>query len=171
MRVALATDAWAPQINGVVRSLTETAAALGPLGHSVEFITPEGLPSWPLPTYPDIRLAIGAGAAVAERLDRLAPDALHIATEGPIGHAARRWAMAGACPSPPAITPAIPNMCGPARPSGGVDLCLAAPLPRAGLAHPGADRDHAARARLLGLPEPVGLVARRRFTAVPAAGP
>ncbi|MBX9992641.1 glycosyltransferase family 4 protein [Phreatobacter oligotrophus] len=98
MRVALATDAWAPQINGVVRSLTETAAALGPLGHSVEFITPEGLPSWPLPTYPDIRLAIGAGAAVAERLDRLAPDALHIATEGPIGHAARRWAMARRLP-------------------------------------------------------------------------
>lgn len=98
MRVALATDAWAPQINGVVRSLTETAAALGPLGHRVDFVTPEGLPSWPLPTYPDIRLAIGAGAAVAERLDRLAPDALHIATEGPIGHAARRWAMARRLP-------------------------------------------------------------------------
>ncbi|MCZ8315320.1 glycosyltransferase family 1 protein [Phreatobacter sp.] len=98
MRVALATDAWAPQINGVVRSLTETAAALGPLGYAVDFITPEGLPSWPLPTYPDIRLAIGAGSAVAERLDRLAPDALHIATEGPIGHAARRWALARRLP-------------------------------------------------------------------------
>ncbi len=115
MRIALATDAWAPQINGVVRSLTETAAALRPLGHHVEFVTPEGLPSWPLPTYPDIRLAIGAGTAVAERLDRIAPDALHIATEGrsAMRRGAGRWR--GGCLSPPATTPAIPNMCGRGR--------------------------------------------------------
>jgi hypothetical protein len=88
MRLAIATDAWAPQVNGVVRSLQETAKALGAQGVAVDFVTPEGLASWPLPTYPDIRLAIGAGPAVAARLEAMRPEALHIATEGPIGHAA-----------------------------------------------------------------------------------
>ncbi len=98
MRLAIATDAWAPQVNGVVRSLTETARALEGQGMAVDFVTPEGLPSWPLPTYPDIRLAIGAGAAIPVRLDALRPDALHIATEGTIGHAARRWALSRGLP-------------------------------------------------------------------------
>ena len=98
MRLAIATDAWAPQVNGVVRSLTETAGALAGLGVTAAFVTPEGLPTWPLPTYPDIRLAIGAGPAIAARLDALAPQALHIATEGPVGHAARRWALARGLP-------------------------------------------------------------------------
>ncbi len=94
MRLAIATDAWTPQVNGVVRSLKETAAALTGLGIDACFVTPEGLPTWPMPTYPDIRLAFGAGSAIAARLDALAPAALHIATEGPVGHAARRWALA-----------------------------------------------------------------------------
>ncbi|MGU9981748.1 glycosyltransferase family 4 protein [Phreatobacter sp. HK31-P] len=98
MRLAIATDAWAPQVNGVVRSLQETARALGGQGIAVDFVTPEGLASWPLPTYPDIRLAIGAGPAVAARLEVLRPEALHIATEGPIGHAARRWALSRGLP-------------------------------------------------------------------------
>ena len=98
MRLAIATDAWAPQVNGVVRSLQETAKALGAQGVAVDFVTPEGLASWPLPTYPDIRLAIGAGPAVAARLEAMRPEALHIATEGPIGHAARRWALSRGLP-------------------------------------------------------------------------
>lgn len=98
MRLAIATDAWAPQVNGVVRSLTETAKSLANHGIAVDFVTPEGLPSWPLPTYPDIRLAIGAGAAIPARLDALRPDALHIATEGTVGHAARRWALSRGLP-------------------------------------------------------------------------
>lgn len=98
MRLAIATDAWDPQVNGVVRSLKETAAVLPALGIEPHFVTPEGLPSLPLPTYPDIRVAIGAGPAVAERLDRLAPQAVHIATEGTIGHAARRWCLARGLP-------------------------------------------------------------------------
>jgi glycosyltransferase involved in cell wall biosynthesis len=68
------------------------------LGIDPHFVTPEGLPSLPLPTYPDIRVAIGAGPAVAARLDRLAPEAVHIATEGTIGHAARRWCLARGLP-------------------------------------------------------------------------
>lgn len=98
MRLAIATDAWTPQVNGVVRSLKETAAALPRLGIEPHFVTPEGLPSLPLPTYPDIRVAIGAGPAVAGRLETLAPDAVHIATEGTIGHAARRWCLARGLP-------------------------------------------------------------------------
>ena len=93
MRLAIATDAWSPQINGVVRSLQETAAALPQFGIAAHFVTAEGLPSLPLPTYPDIRLAIMAGSAVARRLDEIAPHAVHIATEGTIGHAVRRWCL------------------------------------------------------------------------------
>jgi len=98
MRVAIATDAWVPQVNGVVRSLQETAKALAVQGVPVDFVTPEGLASWPLPTYPDIRLALGAGPAVTARLEALQPEALHIATEGPVGHAARRWALSRGLP-------------------------------------------------------------------------
>lgn len=91
MRLAIATDAWEPQINGVVRSLRETALRLPALGIEPRFVTPEGLATLPMPTYPDIRLAVGAGSAIAARLDALAPRAVHIATEGPVGLAARRW--------------------------------------------------------------------------------
>lgn len=93
MRLAIATDAWSPQINGVVRTLTETAACLPRLGIEPHFITPEGLPSLPLPTYPDIRLALVPARFVAERLAAIAPEAVHVATEGPVGHAVRRWCL------------------------------------------------------------------------------
>jgi glycosyltransferase involved in cell wall biosynthesis len=98
LRLAIATDAWEPQINGVVRSLTETARRLPALGIDPHFITAEGLATVPLPTYPDIRLAIGAGRAIADRLAALAPAAVHIATEGPVGLAARRWCLARGLP-------------------------------------------------------------------------
>ncbi|WP_439574355.1 glycosyltransferase family 4 protein [Phreatobacter sp.] len=98
MRLAIATDAWEPQINGVVRSLGETARRLPALGIDPHFVTPQGLATLPLPTYPDIRLAIGAGAAIAARLDELSPEAVHIATEGPVGLAARRWCRSRGLP-------------------------------------------------------------------------
>ncbi len=91
MRIALATDAWAPQVNGVVRTLTTTVARLRARGHDVATITPDLFRTVACPSYPEIRLAIGCGAAVARRLDALDADAVHIATEGPIGWAARRW--------------------------------------------------------------------------------
>jgi glycosyltransferase involved in cell wall biosynthesis len=93
MRLAIATDAWSPQINGVVRTLTETASVLPDLGIEPHFITPEGLPSLPLPTYPDIRLALVPQRHIALRLADIAPEAVHIATEGPVGHAVRRWCL------------------------------------------------------------------------------
>lgn len=98
MRLAIATDAWSPQINGVVRTLTETAAVLPKLGIEPHFITPEGLPSLPLPTYPDIRLALVGGRDIAQRMAAIGPEAVHVATEGPIGHAVRRWCLQNRVP-------------------------------------------------------------------------
>lgn len=89
MRIAIATDAWAPQTNGVVTTLRATERELAARGHDVSLLTPEGLASVPCPTYPEVRLALWAGRHAADWLERVAPDALHIATEGPIGLAVR----------------------------------------------------------------------------------
>lgn len=93
MRVLVATDAWHPQVNGVVRTLTSLARSAAKLGVSVEFLTPDGFPSAPLPTYPDLRLALPTRREIAHRIDRAAPDAIHIATEGPIGHFVRAYCI------------------------------------------------------------------------------
>jgi glycosyltransferase involved in cell wall biosynthesis len=92
MKVAIVTDAWRPQTNGVVTTLTRTAECLVGLGHDVTMMTPEGLPTIPCPTYPEIRLALFQGRRVAAWLERERPDALHVATEGPLGLAARNAA-------------------------------------------------------------------------------
>jgi glycosyltransferase involved in cell wall biosynthesis len=93
VRIALVSDAWSPQVNGVVRTLTTTVQALRDTGHVVETITPDAFPTIPCPTYPEIRLALMPGASVRRRLEAFAPDAVHIATEGPLGWAARRWCL------------------------------------------------------------------------------
>ncbi len=89
MRVLIVSDAWAPQVNGVVRTLEATAATLRGWGHAVEVIGPAGFRGLPVPTEPSLRLALAPGRALARRVDAFAPDALHIATEGPLGWAAR----------------------------------------------------------------------------------
>jgi glycosyltransferase involved in cell wall biosynthesis len=91
--IAIITDAWHPQTNGVVRTLSTTCEVLRRWGHAVTVISPEGYPSIPAPTYPEIRLALTAPGAVGRRLARIAPDAVHIATEGPLGFAARRYCL------------------------------------------------------------------------------
>lgn len=91
MRVLIATDAWHPQVNGVVRTLTSLAEAAKPLGVEIEFLTPDGFPSLPLPTYPGLRIALPNRREIARRIEAAAPEALHIATEGPIGWAARAY--------------------------------------------------------------------------------
>jgi glycosyltransferase involved in cell wall biosynthesis len=93
MRVLIATDAWYPQVNGVVHTLVSVGQALERMGVEVSFLTPEGIPSIPLPTYPDIRLALPSARAIARRIDAVAPDVIHIATEGPIGHLVRRYCL------------------------------------------------------------------------------
>lgn len=89
MRLLVATDAWDPQVNGVVRSLQETARALEGLGVATEFLTPERFRTVPLPSYPEIRLALATSREVARILARGRVDSIHIATEGPIGIATR----------------------------------------------------------------------------------
>ena len=93
MRIALATDAWSPQTNGVVRTLSVTVAELERAGHVVEVVHPGGFRTVPCPTYQEIRLALFPYRELARRLDRFAPDAVHVATEGPLGMAARRWCL------------------------------------------------------------------------------
>ena len=90
MRILVATDAWEPQVNGVVRTLTRTVAECRAMGHQVEVVSPDQFKTFPLPTYPEIKLAMGAYEPVQERFKSFEPEAIHIATEGPIGLAARR---------------------------------------------------------------------------------
>ncbi|MGC1955690.1 MAG: glycosyltransferase, partial [Gammaproteobacteria bacterium] len=89
MRIAIATDAWHPQINGVVTTLSRTRAELGRLGHEVLMITPAEFFTIACPTYPEIRLALKPRRRVRKKLKEFSPDAVHIATEGPIGIATR----------------------------------------------------------------------------------
>lgn len=90
LRIAIVTDAWRPQVNGVVRTLTETKRELEAAGHTVELIAPERFTTFPCPTYPEIRLSLAGAGKVGALLDAFAPDAVHIATEGPLGWAARK---------------------------------------------------------------------------------
>ncbi|MBB1161371.1 glycosyltransferase family 4 protein [Aquariibacter albus] len=93
MHLVLVSDAWAPQVNGVVITLVELVQRLRALGHRVTVIEPGDFRTFACPGYPEIRLAWRAGRALRERLDALRPDALHLATEGPLGWAARRHAL------------------------------------------------------------------------------
>lgn len=98
MRIAIVTDAWAPQTNGVVTTLAATARELGRLGHSVRVLSPERLTCLPCPSYPEIRLAIWPGPYLARHLKAFRPHAIHIATEGPLGIAARRYCRSRGVP-------------------------------------------------------------------------
>jgi len=91
MRVLVATDAWRPQVNGVVRTLNSLARAAAKLGVTIEFLSPDGFPSLPVPTYPGLRLALPSRRKIAARIEATRPDAIHIATEGPIGFAVRAY--------------------------------------------------------------------------------
>ncbi|HLX24978.1 MAG TPA: glycosyltransferase family 1 protein [Usitatibacter sp.] len=87
------TDAWAPQVNGVVVTLSNTVRWLERWGHQVHVLSPQGFRTFPMPTYPEIPLAILPGAKVAQRIREFSPDAIHIATEGPLGGAARSYCV------------------------------------------------------------------------------
>jgi glycosyltransferase involved in cell wall biosynthesis len=93
MHVLVATDAWRPQVNGVVRTLEAIGRHAPALGARISFLTPEGLPSLPLPGYAEIRLALISARRIAQQIEALQPDAIHIATEGTIGHAVRRYCL------------------------------------------------------------------------------
>lgn len=91
MRILVATDAWHPQVNGVVRTLTSLARSAAALGVEVEFLTPDGFRSVGVPTYPGLRVALPNRREIARRIAAASPDAIHIATEGPIGWSVRAY--------------------------------------------------------------------------------
>jgi glycosyltransferase involved in cell wall biosynthesis len=93
LRILLVTDAWAPQINGVVVTLRNTIACLERWGHEVRVISPAGFRTLPMPTYPEIPLALFPARGVARGFRDFQPDAVHVATEGPLGLAARNYCV------------------------------------------------------------------------------
>ena len=103
MRILIATDAWHPQVNGVVRTLTSLARAAATLGAEIEFLTPQGFPSMGVPTYPGLRVALPKGGEIARRIEAAAPEAVHIATEGPIG-----WWVRAYCRRHPSAIFSVP---------------------------------------------------------------
>lgn len=98
MRIAIVTDAWSPQVNGVVRTLQAVTAELQALGHEVLVVSHDRFLSMPCPTYPEIRLAFARSGAVGRMLEAFGPHAIHLATEGPICVAARRWCLSRGFP-------------------------------------------------------------------------
>jgi len=109
MRVLVATDAWHPQVNGVVRTLTSLARTAKGLGVDIQFLSPDGFRTFPLPTYPGLRLAWPTRARIARRIEGHNPDAIHIATEGPIGHAVRAYCVKRDLPFTTSYTTRFPE--------------------------------------------------------------
>src|SRR5215207_1774136 len=93
MKIVIATDAWHPQVNGVVRSLDTTVNDLKRRGHDMLVLEPGLFRTIPCPTYPEIRLALGCTRGARAFLRGYKPDAIHIATEGPIGWPTRKWCL------------------------------------------------------------------------------
>src|SRR5271170_8282653 len=109
MKVLVATDAWRPQVNGVVRTLGSLARAAAKLGVEVEFLSPDGFWTFPVPTYPGLRLALPRRRRIAERIEASQADAIHIATEGPIGHAVRAYCVRSGRPFTTSYTTRFPE--------------------------------------------------------------
>ncbi|MDX1573184.1 MAG: glycosyltransferase family 1 protein [Methylophaga sp.] len=93
MKIVIVTDAWEPQVNGVVRTLGKTRDYLQSFGHEVCMVTPQDFRTIPCPSYPSIRLALFPYRSIKRVLGEFNANAIHIATEGPLGQAARRWCL------------------------------------------------------------------------------
>ena len=109
-RILMVTDAWRPQVNGVVHTLERLTETLKTFGVEVRFLTPNLFRTLPMPTYPDIRLALTTPGRVRKLIEDSKADHIHIVTEGPLGLMARRFCLNEKQPSPPAITRAFRNM-------------------------------------------------------------
>jgi len=92
-KIVIVTDAWHPQVNGVVRTIEATKCALSDLGHDVEIMNPSAFLTFPCPTYPDIRFAVDVWPRVGRMIRKMRPDSILIATEGPLGLAARNFCI------------------------------------------------------------------------------
>lgn len=109
MRIAIATDAWFPQVNGVVRSISTTVSILLERGFDVELITPNKFLTVPMPGYAEIRLAVAPRFAARRALKAFRPDVVHIVTEGPIGWTTRAWCRAHDVPFTTAFHTRFPD--------------------------------------------------------------
>lgn len=109
MRVLVATDAWRPQVNGVVRTLGSLARAAQKLGVEIVFLSPDGFRTLPVPTYPGLRLALPSRKKIAQRIEAVRPDAIHLATEGPIGHSVRAYCLRAGRPFTTSYTTRFPE--------------------------------------------------------------
>lgn len=109
MRIAIATDAWVPQVNGVVRTLTMTVHQLLQRGYEVELIVPDQFVTIPMPGYREIRLAVAPGIGTRRAMRAFAPDVVHIVTEGPIGWSVRRWCIQNNVPFTSAFHTRFPD--------------------------------------------------------------
>ncbi|MBV8510807.1 MAG: glycosyltransferase family 1 protein [Xanthobacteraceae bacterium] len=109
MNILVATDAWEPQVNGVVRTLKSLANAVRKFDAAITFLTPDGFPSVAVPTYPGLRCALPRPREVAQRIERVAPDAIHIATEGPIGAVVRQYCVKRGLPFTTSYTTRFPE--------------------------------------------------------------
>ena len=94
MKILIVSDAWVPQTNGVVTTLSQTVASLTRFGHTVRMVTPDQFRTVPCPTYPEIRVAVFPYRRMKQLIESFQPQMLHIATEGPLGFAARRYCVA-----------------------------------------------------------------------------
>ena len=109
-RILIITDAWLPQVNGVVRSIEVLVREAPALGVEIEILAADGFRTVPLPTYPQLRVAVTRPGAVRRRIEELKPDFIHIATEGPLGYAHGSLAAEPAAPLRLATTLASPNI-------------------------------------------------------------
>lgn len=109
MRICIVTDAWHPQVNGVVRTLDTLRRTLRAEGHRVFMLSPRHFTTVPCPSYPEIRLSLNIPFRVAAMIEGFRPDAIHIATEGPLGWAARRYCLKHGLPFTTAYHTAFPD--------------------------------------------------------------
>src|SRR5262249_4282335 len=146
------TDAWHPQVNGVVRTLTSLAASAQRLGVAVDFLTPEGFPTVPVPTYPSLRLAPPARRRLSPFIEQQPPDALHIATQRTIRHAVRRYCRRRGLPFTTSYTTRFPEY-----------IAARAPIPQT-LSYAVLRRFHAAgAATMVSTPSLMSELAQRKF--------
>ena len=96
-RLLIASDAWRPQVNGVVRTYENVVGLLPEFGWTADVLSPNEFKTLPMPTYPEIQLALCTPAQIARRIEAVAPDFIHIATEGPIGLMVRRYCRKVGC--------------------------------------------------------------------------
>ncbi len=144
MRILVATDAWHPQVNGVVRTLAMMAEAAKTFGVDVSFVTPQSFRTFAMPSYPDLRLALPGPSKIAGLIEDARPDSIHIATEGPIGMLVRRYCRDNELPFTTSFHTRFPEYISAVLWPRGVDT---------GQFHP--------RAADLGLPRPVFLCVGR----------